>query len=169
MIFRFNFIFLTLSLLIFAENNISSSFLNSELKQNYSFVERSLNQSDLKINRSSGNIYFDEEGITVNVISPFEENYRIEGDIIEIHDVFLDQKQIINIKDLDNFFLNILINGVDEASEDYKINFLNGASIEVIQNDSLHSIKFLFVNKNLSLIRYIDSIGVEHGIELKKI
>tara|TARA_B100000287_G_scaffold434505_1_gene499138 strand:+ start:2426 stop:2935 length:510 start_codon:yes stop_codon:yes gene_type:complete len=169
MIFRFNFIFLTLSLLIFAENNISSSFLNSELKQNYSFIERSLNQSDLKINTSSGNIYFDEEGITVNVISPFEENYRIEGDIIEIHDVFLDQKQIINIKDLDNFFLNILINGVDEASEDYKINFLNGASIEVIQNDSLHSIKFLFVNKNLSLIRYIDSIGVEHGIELKKI
>ena len=87
---------------------ISADILNSELKKNYSFAERSLNQSDLKIESSSGNIFFDAKGITVNVLSPFEENYRIEGDSLEIHDVFLDQKQIINIKEANIFFLNLL-------------------------------------------------------------
>jgi hypothetical protein len=37
-----------------AASSISSEFLNSELKKNYSFIERSLNQSDLKIETSSG-------------------------------------------------------------------------------------------------------------------
>ena len=74
---------------------ISADILNSELKKNYSFVERSLNQSDLKIETSSGKILFDPLGVTVKVLAPFEENYRIEGDRIEIHDVFLDQKGFI--------------------------------------------------------------------------
>ena len=88
---------------------ISADILNSELKKNYSFVERSLNQSDLKIETSSGKILFDPLGVTVKVLEPFEENYRIEEDRIEIHDVFLDQKQIIDIDQLDNFFINILM------------------------------------------------------------
>ena len=86
---------------------ISADVLNGQLKQNYSFVERSLHQSDLKIETSSGKIFFDDEGVTINVISPFEENYTIKGDTIEIHDVYLDQIQIINIKELNNFFLNL--------------------------------------------------------------
>ena len=36
---------------------ISADLLNGELKQNYSFVERSLHQSDLKIETSSGKIF----------------------------------------------------------------------------------------------------------------
>jgi len=169
MILRLNFIFLILSSFIFADNKISSSFLNSELKKNYSFIERSLHQSDQKIDTSSGNIFFDEKGISVNVLSPFKENYRIEGGILEIHDVFLDQRQTIDIKEDNNFFLNILINGIDETSKEYKVNFLNKASIEVIQNDGSSKVKFLFVNNKLTLIRYKDSIGVEHGIELTQI
>ena len=62
---------------------ISADLLNGELKQNYSFVERSLHQSDLKIETSSGKIFFDDEGVTINVITPFEENYRIEGGNLE--------------------------------------------------------------------------------------
>jgi len=169
MILRLNFIFLILSFSVFADNKISSSFLNSELKKNYSFIERSLHQSDQKIDTSSGNIFFDEKGISVNVLSPFKENYRIEGGILEIHDVFLDQRQTIDIKEDNNFFLNILINGIDETSKEYKVNFLNKASIEVIQNDGSSKVKFLFVNNKLTLIRYKDSIGVEHGIELTQI
>ena len=68
-----------------------------------------------------------------------------------------------------NFFLDILINGVAETSEDYKVNFLSKASIEVIPNDGSDSIKFLFVDKKLTLIRYKDSLGIEHGIELTHI
>ena len=103
------------------------------------------------------------------MLSPFKENYRIEGGILEIHDVFLDQRQTIDIKEDNNFFLNILINGIDETSKEYKVNFLNKASIEVIQNDGSSKVKFLFVNNKLTLIRYKDSIGVEHGIELTQI
>jgi hypothetical protein len=145
---------------------ISTDILSIELKKNYSFVETSLNQSDLKIETSSGKILFDQAGLTVNVLTPFEENYRIEGGRIEIHDVFLDQKQIIEIDQLDNFFLNILMNGIDKNSEEYSINSINDATIEIISTKTSNSIQFSFIANKLNLIRYKDSIGVEHGIEL---
>mgnify|MGYP001335800971 CR=1 FL=1 len=145
---------------------ISADILNSELKKNYSFVERSLNQSDLKIETSSGKILFDPLGVTVKVLAPFEENYRIEGDSIEIHDVFLDQTQVINIEELDNFFLNLLVNGIDENAETYSINIINDSVIQIIDNSNSNLISFLFLDDQLNLIRYKDSLGVEHGIEL---
>lgn len=145
---------------------ISTEMLKSELKKNYSFVERSLNQSDLKIDTSSGKILFDPFGITVNVLTPFEENYRIEEGRIEIHDVFLDQKQFIDIDQLDNFFINILINGIDENSQAYSINLINDVTIEIISTNSPNLIRFSFIDNKLNLIQYKDSIGVEHGIEL---
>ena len=88
-----------------AASSSSLDLLKNELKKNYSFVERSLNQSDLKIETSTGKIFFDKTGVTVNVLTPFEENYRVEDGKLEIHDVFLDQKQIVDINDIDNFFL----------------------------------------------------------------
>ena len=145
---------------------ISTDMLNNELKKNYSFVERSLNQSDLKIDTSSGKILVDPFGITVNVLTPFEENYRIEEGRIEIHDVFLDQKQFIDIDQLDNFFINILINGIDENSQAYSINLINDVTIEIISTNSPNLIRFSFIDNKLNLIQYKDSIGVEHGIEL---
>ena len=78
--------------------SISTFLLNSELKKDYSFIERSLHESDMKIDSSTGKIFFNNEGISIHVLTPFKENYRINGDAIEIHDVFLDQKQIINIQ-----------------------------------------------------------------------
>ena len=54
MIAKFFFILVTFNFsALAAASSISSEFLNSELKKNYSFVERSLNQSDLKIETSS--------------------------------------------------------------------------------------------------------------------
>tara|TARA_B100000900_G_scaffold284845_1_gene244099 strand:+ start:1102 stop:1611 length:510 start_codon:yes stop_codon:yes gene_type:complete len=155
----------SLSVVIHA-STISTDILSIELKKNYSFVERSLNQSDLKIETSSGKILFDQAGLTVNVLTPFEENYRIEGGRIEIHDVFLDQKQIIEIDQLDNFFLNILMNGIDKNSEEYSISSINDTTIEIISTKTSNSIQFSFIANKLNLIRYKDSIGVEHGIEL---
>ena len=145
---------------------ISADILNSELKKNYSFVERSLNQSDSKIETSSGKILFDPLGVTVKVLAPFEENYRIEGDSIEIHDVFLDQKQIIDIDQLDNFFINILMNGIDNNSQAYSISHINDTTIEIISTNNSNLIRFSFIDNKLNLIRYKDSIGIEHGIEL---
>ena len=148
------------------DDKISLSLLNAELKKNYAFVERSLNKSQMKIENSSGKIFFDETGITINVLTPFKENYRIEGGMIEIHDLFLDQKQLINVEQANNFFLNILIEGIDENNPSYRVNIVNNDIIEIMSEQNT-LVSFLFFKNRLELIRYTDSIGVEHGIELR--
>jgi hypothetical protein len=147
-------------------STISTSLLNIELKKNYSFVERSLNESDMKIDSSTGNIFFTNEDISIQVLTPFEENYRIREDTIEIHDIFLDQKNVIDIKELDNFFLDLLIEGVDQDSETYSVDIINNSTIQVFENNGLNVVSFSFIGNKLKLIRYQDSLGVEHGIEL---
>ena len=147
-------------------STISTSLLNIELKKNYSFVERSLNESDMKIDSSTGNIFFTNEDISIQVLTPFEENYRIREDTIEIHDIFLDQKNVIDIKDLDNFFLDLLLEGVDQDSETYSVDIINDSTIQVFENNGLNVVSFSFIGNKLKLIRYQDSLGVEHGIEL---
>lgn len=161
------FLILTFNFSVFAAaSSKPSDLLNNELKKNYSFVERSLNQSDLKIETSTGKIFFDKTGVTVNVLTPFEENYRVEDGKLEIHDVFLDQKQIIDINDIDNFFLNILIDGIDESAKGYSINQIDDSTLQIISTNRSDLISFSFLDNKLNLIRYKDSIGVEHGIEL---
>ena len=147
-------------------STISTSLLNIELKKNYSFVERSLNESDMKIDSSTGNIFFTNEDISIQVLTPFEENYRIREDTIEIHDIFLDQKNVIDIKELNNFFLDLLIEGVDQDSETYSVDIINDSTIQVFENNGLNVVSFSFIGNKLKLIRYKDSLGVEHGIEL---
>ena len=149
------------------DDKISLSLLNAELKKNYAFVERSLNKSQMKIDNSSGKIFFDETGITINVLTPFKENYRIEGGMIEIHDLFLDQKQLVNIEQANNFFLNILIEGIDENNPSYTVNIVDNDTIEIMSIEQNTFVSFLFFKNRLELIRYTDSIGVEHGIELR--
>ena len=147
-------------------SSISTSLLNRELKKNYSFIERSLNESDMRIDTSSGKIFFTNQEILIHVLTPFEEDYRIYEDTIEIHDVFLDQTQVINIEKFDNFFLNLLVDGVDDDADSYSINVINNSSIQVIDDTRSNIISFYFLENRLNLIRYIDSLGVEHGIEL---
>ena len=147
-------------------STISTSLLNIELKKNYSFVERSLNESDMQIDSSTGNIFFTDEDISIQVLTPFEENYRIREDTIEIHDIFLDQKNVIDIKELDNFFLDLLLEGVDQDSETYSVDIINDSTIQVFENNGLNVVSFSFIGNKLKLIRYQDSLGVEHGIEL---
>ena len=147
-------------------SSISTYLLNRELKKNYSFIERSLNESDMRIDTSSGKIFFTNQEILIHVLTPFEEDYRIYEDTIEIHDVFLDQTQVINIEKFDNFFLNLLVDGVDDDADSYSINVINNSSIQVIDDTRSNIISFYFLENRLNLIRYIDSLGVEHGIEL---
>ena len=168
MIARLILIVFAINFSVLAEDyKVSLSLLNAELKKNYAFVERSLNQSQMKIDNSSGKIFFDETGITINVLTPFEENYRIEGGMIEIHDLFLDQKQVINVEQTNNFFLNILVEGIDEDNPSYKVNIVDDEIIEIMSIDQKTLVSFLFFKNRLELIRYTDSIGVEHGIELR--
>ena len=165
---KFSFIFSILFYSALIEANISVEHLNNELKKDYSFVERSLNQSDLKIESSQGKIIFDQSGISVVVMSPFEENYRIEGSTMEIYDVYLDQKQLVDIRTNENFFLDILMNDIVENSDEYQVS-INTNSIDIISSDENNTVNFFFNENSLRLIKYKDSIGVEHGIELTEL
>ena len=165
---KFSFVFSILFCSALIEANISIEHLNNELKKDYSFVERSLNQSDLKIESSQGKIIFDQSGISVVVMSPFEENYRIEGSTMEIYDVYLDQKQLVDIRASENFFLDILMNGIKENSAEYQVS-INTNSIDIIASDENNTVNFFFNENSLKLIKYKDSIGVEHGIELTEL
>ena len=109
---------------------------------------------------------FKNDEVIIQVLTPFEENYRINKETIEIHDVFLDQKQTIEIDQINNFFLDLLIDGVDEDSEDYSVRIIQDSTIKIYENDSSSVISFLFIDNQLKLIRYTDSLGVEHGVEL---
>ena len=166
MIAKFFVSFIFLFSVFIDASSISTSLLNSQLKKNYSFFERSLSESEMRIDTSSGKIFFTNEEILIHVLSPFEENYRIYGDTIEIHDVFLDQTQVISIENLDNFFLNLLIDGIDENNSTYQVNIVDDA-IEVMSFEQNNLVSFLFFKNKLELIRYTDSLGVEHGIELQ--
>ena len=146
--------------------SISTNLLNNQLKRNYSFIERSLNESEMQIGNSAGKILFKNDEVIIQVLTPFEENYRINKETIEIHDVFLDQKQTIEIDQINNFFLNLLIEGVDEDSEAYSVRIIQDSTIKIYENDSSSVISFLFTDNQLKLIRYTDSLGVEHGVEL---
>ena len=146
--------------------SISTNLLNDQLKRNYSFIERSLNESEMQIGNSAGKILFKNDEVIIQVLTPFEENYRINKETIEIHDVFLDQKQTIEIDKINNFFLDLLIEGVDEDSEDYSVRIIQDSTIKIYENDSSSVINFIFTDNQLKLIRYTDSLGVEHGVEL---
>ena len=151
------------------QSSPSIELLNSELKNNYSFVERSLNKDNLEIDESKGTIHFAPNEITIKVSSPFQEIYRIDESSLEIHDIFLDQKQIVDLQELDSLFLNILINGVNRNSSHYELRLKNPQGIDIVPRDGSNKISFIFMGSSLKLIRYIDSLGVEHGIELTKI
>ena len=128
-----------------------------------------MNQTDLKIESSQGKIIFDQSGIFVVVTSPVEENDRIEGSTMEIYDVYLDQMQVVDIRTSENFFLNILMNGIMENSDEYQVS-INTNSIDIIASDENNTVNFFFdENSLLRLIKYKDSIGVEHGIELTEL
>ena len=120
----------------------------------------------MQINSSTGNIFFTNEDISIQVLTPFEETYTIREDTIEIHDIFLDQKNVIDIKELDNFFLDLMLEGVDQVSETYSVEIVNDSTIQVFENNGLNVVNFSFIDNKLKLIRYKDSLGVEHGIEL---
>ena len=87
---------------------------------------------------------------------------------MEIYDVYLDQKQSVNIRTGENFFLDILMNGIVENSAEYQVS-INTNSIDIIASDENNTVNFFFNENSLKLIKYKDSIGVEHGIELTEL
>ena len=102
MILRFILIIFSFSPFASAQDQISIDYLNNALKQNYLFIERSLNKSSLNIEESSGKFFFNKSQLIVEILSPYKERYLINETSIEIHDLDLDQTINTIIDDLND-------------------------------------------------------------------
>jgi len=154
----------------FADQNNIADLLNEALSHNYSFVERSLNQLELKIEESAGEILFNgNKGFVVNISSPFKERYEVNQDKVTIFDLDLDQSRAINLEDINSIFIKVLLLGLSAQSNEYQIKLNDSNNFSIVPADDSPEIKFIFNKKILTLIRYTDSLGIEHGIELKKL
>ena len=118
-------IFYSLSLfssLTFADQSNLADLLNEALSHNYSFVERSLNQSDLRIEESAGEILFNtSKGFVVNISSPFKERYEVNQDTVTIFDLELNQSRAMSLEDINSIFIKVLLSGLSSQSTEYKI------------------------------------------------
>ena len=109
-------IFCSLSLFssfAFADQSNLADLLNEALSHDYSFVERSLNQSDLRIEESAGEILFNtSNGFVVNILSPFKERYEVSQDKITIFDLELNQSRAMSLEDINSIFIKVLLSGL---------------------------------------------------------
>jgi len=151
---------------VFSGPDLSLSLLNSSLKKNYSFIERSLDPNGLKIEESSGEILFNASGFTVIIATPFKERYEITQDLVTIVDMDLNKSQAIKLEDVDSIFIKALLNGVDNQSPDYKVANDQPNILVLNPADNSPPIQFIFNQEILGAIRYTDNLGIEHSIEL---
>jgi hypothetical protein len=59
-----------------------------------------------------------------------------------------------------------LLSGLSTQSTEYKIISHDSNNFSILPADNSPEIKFIFNKNILSLIRYTDNLGIEHGIEL---
>ena len=153
-----------------ADPSNPAGLLNKALSHNYSFVERSLNQSDLKIEESAGEILFNtSKGFVVNILSPFKERYEVSQDRVTIFDLELNQSRAMSLEDINSIFIKVLLSGLSTQSTEYTIISHDSNNFSILPADNSPEIKFIFNKNILSLIRYTDNLGIEHGIELTRL
>ena len=141
-------IFYSLSLFssfTFADQSNLADILNEALSHNYSFVERSLNQSDLRIEESAGEILFNtSKGFVVNILSPFKERYEVSQDKVTIFDLELNQSRAMNLEDINSIFIKVLLSGLSAESTEYTIIPYESNNFSIVPADNSPEIKFIF-------------------------
>ena len=91
------------------------------------------------------------------------------GHKVTIFDLDLNQSRAINLEDINSIFIKLLLSGLSSKSDEYEIQLNELNNFSIVPRDGSPEIKFIFNRKNLSLIRYTDNLGIEHGIELIKL
>lgn len=151
---------------LLASQSLDLQDLGSALKNNYSFIERSLDPSQLTIEESSGTIVYNNSILTIEIIKPFKEKYILQGGVIEVHDLELEQVRTIETEAIQNNFISILSHGIEDESKAYTTTITDDRLIELQPSNGGASINFIFQSKVLKLIRYTDPMNIEHAIEL---
>ena len=72
----------------------------------------------------------------------------------------------MSLEDINSIFIKVLLSGLSAQSTEYTIMPHDSNSLSIVPADNSPEIKFIFNKNILSLIRYTDNLGIEHGIEL---
>ena len=143
----------------------TSEQLNDFFNGDLTFTQTSLNKNKNLIEESKGIFKrLEDNSIVIEISTPFRENYFIDENKIEIHDLDFDQVRIIRREDIkENIFLGYLVDGFDDS---YISSELNDYEIKLKINEQ--NIDLKFINKNHLQVRFKDNMDINNLINFYK-
>ena len=143
----------------------TSEQLNDFFDSDLTFTQTSLNKNKNLINESEGIFKrLEDNSIVIEISTPFRENYFIDENKIEIHDLDFDQVRIIRREDIkENIFLGYLVDGFDDS---YISSELNDYEFKLKINEQ--NIDLKFINKNHLQVKFKDNMDINNLINFYK-
>ena len=143
----------------------TSKQLNDFFDSDLTFTQTSLNKNKNFIEESEGIFKrLEDNSIVIEISTPFRENYFIDENKIEIHDLDFDQVRIIKREDIkENIFLGYLVDGFDDS---YITSELNDYEFKLKINEQ--NINLKFINKNHLQVKFKDNMDINNLINFYK-
>ena len=143
----------------------TSEQLNDFFDSDLTFTQTSLNKNKNLIEESEGIFKrLEDNTIVIEISAPFRENYFIDKNKIEIHDLDFDQVRIIRREDIkENIFLGYLVDGFDDS---YITSELNDYEFKLKINEQ--NIDLKFINKNHLQVKFKDNMDINNLINFYK-
>ena len=143
----------------------TSEQLNDFFESDLTFTHTSLNKNKNLIEESEGIFKrLEDNSVVIEISTPFRENYFIDKNKIEIHDLDFDQVRIIRREDIkENIFLGYLVDGFDDS---YISSELNDYEFKLKINEQ--NIDLKFINKNHLLDKFKDNMDINNLINFYK-
>ena len=143
----------------------TSEQLNDFFNGDLTFTQTSLNKNKNLIEESKGIFKrLEDNSIVIEISTPFRENYFIDENKIEIHDLDFDQVRIIRREDIkENIFLGYLVDGFDDS---YISSELNDYEFKLKINEQ--NIDLKFISKNHLQVKFKDNMDINNLINFYK-
>ena len=143
----------------------TSEKLNDFFESDLKFTQTSLNKNKNLIEESEGIFKrLEDNSIVIEISTPFRENYFIDENKIEIHDLDFDQVRIIRREDIkENIFLGYLVDGFDDS---YISSELNDYEFKLKINEQ--NIDLKFISKNHLQVKFKDNMDINNLINFYK-
>ena len=156
------FIWMIISLTI---ESSTSEQLNDFFDSDLTFTQTSLNKNKNLIEESEGIFKrLEDNTIVIEISTPCRENYFIDENKIEIHDLDFDLVRIIRREDIkENIFLGYLVDGFDDS---YISSELNDYEFKLKINEQ--NIDLKFINKNHLQVKFEDNMDINNLINFYK-
>ena len=159
------YILLTWMIIPLTVESSTSEQLNNFFNSDLIFTQTSLNKNKNLIEESEGIFKrLEDNSIVIEISTPFRENYIIDKNKIEIHDLDFDQVRIISREDIkENIFLGYLVDGFDDS---YISSELNDYEFKLKINEQ--NIDLKFINKNHLQVKFKDNMDINNLINFYK-